>query len=479
VSVLGNAATEKFSRLSESLPSLECKGWLFFTIEYASEVVRTSPTGLDVRLNTISLLLLLCCTAVQAQQIFYDSKRDKQASDAATAAKEVTSGSVFDKMQRNAERQAAIELKTGQQWQSVLGPAAVDGIEQWNSKDDVLAAPKPSAHASVCMQKSVWGVPDLTTCRSLRCRLEALRNQLNNDEALDKDEAAIEKRVARIKEITVELKAEIAKIQAADAMVKDKLLKPLLNQLEDGEALLGLAEKLNKATGSKLLGRAKALGEIEGALSEIKQWTTTIQNIWVSYQMIRQSPRNLLPLHQQLDLDLVMIEQERIKRQGFIHARLHLDTADVKRKLDQAVRLFCGRDTVVSACALLQSEATIEDSLRNIAAAYREAERNKNESEMAAQQRRMLNIVTGLHEAVSAFTQGASGLTLCGLREGAANRAAEIQRAAAGAKATEKATVEATQRLALYYKSGITKSQLASLAFSILGGVAAPVAAVK
>ena len=116
-------------------------------------------------------------------------------------------------------------------------------------------------------------------------------------------------------------------------------------------------------------------------------------------------------------------------------------------------------------CALFNSGETITATLTRLSG--------------TGQQENLLNTVSGLYEVASAFTQGGSGVTLCSLREGAANRYACLRKAAAGGKASEKATEEATQRLALYYKSGIKPSELASLLFSLAGGIAAPISAAK
>lgn len=410
------------------------------------------------------ILSLLICDVLYSQQIFYDSKRDKQATDAAAAAKDVSSGAVYDKMQRNAARQAEIELKNPAAWQSVLGPSAFDLVDVWNDDTRPARPTIPPDLNSICVQKSVYGVPSITQCRSLRCRLDSLQSQLNVDEAADNDQATIKARLERIELIVKDLKVQIDKMQKDEELVKDKFLKPLLNQLETGQTLLNYAKQFDSVSGNLISGRSKALGEIETALTQIKSWTTTIQNIWVSYQGIKQSPLNLRPLHQLLDLDLVMIEQERLKQQGLIYARLHQDTADVLKKLRTAQRFLCTSATTAN-CDLLQTKERIEDTLEKLAFAKDEESLNK--------------ILTGLFELGSAFAQGGISVSLCSVREGGANRAAEIRRAAAGAKATDKVIEEATQRLALYYKSGITPTQIATLAFTIASGISAPVAAAK
>lgn len=415
-------------------------------------------------------VFLMGAICLNAQQIFYDAKRDKQAADAAAAAKDVAGASVFDKMLRNAGRQTRLELQTGAAWQNILGPGAFDDIEVWSQgPQDHPATPVPSPDASVCVQKSVWGIPDLASCKSLRCRMEALRNQLDVQEAADRDLQAIKARVERIGEITKALQAQIRELQQSEALVQDRFLKPLIDELETGETLFKRAKALEEASGQQILGRWKALGEIETAMGQIQEWAKTLQAIWTSYQAIRQSPRHLLPLHQMLDLDLVAVEQQRLKEQGLIYARLRLDAGNVLQKLNLAQRLFCGQ-APLNQCALLNSTDTVEKTLGDLALQAR-SDSTKRE--------RLLNVVAGLYEAGAAFTQGALGVSLCSLREGAAERDAGIRRAAVSAKATEKAVAEATQRLSLYYKSGITPSQLASLAFSLTSAVTAPVAATK
>lgn len=417
------------------------------------------------RFLTQALVLALVPVAY-GQQFFYDAKRDKQAQDAAAAAKDVGSGSVFDKMKRNAERQTTLELKTDADWQTIIAASSFDDVSVWNDSGDRSPSDLTTVQGvSPCMLHSIFASLDTAKCRSLRCRMEWLRTKYSFGEAVQNDQVAIKARLDAIRDTANELKTQIEELKKSDAARANGFLKPLLDQLENGDSLLGYAAEINKLTG---LGKEKSLGEIQTALTEIQKWATIVQAIWIGYQAIEQPPAQLLPLHEQLDLSLILIEQERLKRQGLIYARYHLDAAGVLEKLDLAQRLFCGVDPRTSkprpmeSCDVFRSTETIDATLAK-----------------ETDPERLKNLLAGLYETAAAFSQGDLGVKLCSLREGAADRDAGILRASVTAKATEKATEEATQRLALYYKSGIKPSELAALLFSVAGGIAAPIAAAK
>jgi len=404
--------------------------------------------------------MILAALPLGAQQFFYDSKRDQQAQAAVAAAKDIASGSLFDRMLRNAERQLLLESGTMANWQKEIGRASLDNVVLWNDPAEAMR-PASAGTSSGCVARRL-SVSALATgrCASLRCRLDELERNL----AVDTNEGAIEEELASLKGQIGQLSDEIKKLKEALRKEGDQsILAIAVDQLEMTEDLFAYA---NKLAGMDLAGKNKAIGEIGAAVEEIKKWTIIVRDIWIGYKALQTRPGELIPMHQQLDLQLLKIESDRLTQLAKVYGRLHLDTARVRKSIREA-RKWIGTS--------LENNGPIDRTLEELA---RPAQ-NETDAARVARLKELDAVLIGLHFAAQALAEADLSVKLCSIREGGLIRQSDLRRSSAEVTAREAAAFEGLQRLALYYKSGIKPSELATLLFSIAGAGAFPASLVK
>src|SRR5689334_14754708 len=89
------------------------------------------------RFCSLSILAAITAGAASAQRVIYDQSRDKTAQDAETAAKQIASASLFDKMLRNVDLQAKYEIDTTMAFLQQQMRAKIQNFTYWSNPDDV------------------------------------------------------------------------------------------------------------------------------------------------------------------------------------------------------------------------------------------------------------------------------------------------------------------------------------------------------
>ena len=384
--------------------------------------------------------LLLLASTLHGQHVLYNQKQDQRAQDAVSAAKQITSGVVFNSMVSNLDLQARQET------------------------DTVLAYTREALRAAL-VSVDVWGpspkVPDtkigeVTICRSLRCKLDTLEATIKNGSLLDSpdDKTTVDDRLKAIAAKSAELQAAIKNLQAA-RKTNDPAVIELLSHLGDAEDIVGYAKNIGALTGNQGLG--KSLDEISSGLDQAIALYNSVKGIWDGYKAINVDPTSLRPAREAVELQLLRLEEQHIKNLARIRAVEHLEAGDVLGRIRNA-RQFLG--------AQLDIPDKIDDTLR--AAAVSSSDRDK------------LNLMLlGLLEAAAAVASNDTTARLEITREGQEERLYSIRRSAVNASTYDQTIQAAVQRLAIYYKGGIKTSDLASLLFYISNSVAVPAIATK
>ncbi|HEU0046110.1 MAG TPA: hypothetical protein VFQ43_00730 [Nitrososphaera sp.] len=88
-------------------------------------------------------VLSACPIDVHAQRVIYDQAKDKEAQDAATAAKDLGSGTLFQKMLHNVDLQSKQEADTTMAWVEQQMRAKIENFEVWTSPRDTVATLLP------------------------------------------------------------------------------------------------------------------------------------------------------------------------------------------------------------------------------------------------------------------------------------------------------------------------------------------------
>src|SRR5689334_5856977 len=149
-----------------------------------------------MRLRLRRILTGLCLWAwvttapdAHAQRILYDGKADSTAQAAAAAAKQVTSGTLFETMLKNVDAQAKIEADTEMALMEQVMRAKMNACLVWH---DAAAVPARSLAPGHMLAGNCRG--------SVRCMLESLKASLIDSQPASGVTAdAISKRLEAIK----------------------------------------------------------------------------------------------------------------------------------------------------------------------------------------------------------------------------------------------------------------------------------------
>ncbi len=377
-----------------------------------------------------------------AQHILYDPKQDQAAQDSVKAAKEITSGSLFDTMIRNLDQQSRQEMDTVLAYTRETMRAKLVAFTVW-------------APSERFPDEEIEGVP---ICRSLFCELNKLQTTLEAGSPLDPkvDKAAAAAQLAVIKTKSAALKMAVDNLQSAKKS-DDPAVLAIFSHLGDAKELVGYAEKIAGLAGKT----APALGEISSGLDQAISLYGSVKSIWESEKAVEGDPNALRPPKEVVELQLLRLEEQHIKNLARIRAANKLEVGDVLRRL-MAARQFLGPKKGAN---VLGSSEKIDDTL--------EAEARSPSRE------RLTSLLRGLLEAAAALAANDSAIRLEETREGQEERSYNILRSAVNSSVYDQTIQAAVERLAIYYKSGIKPSDLAALAFFITNSVAVPVIAAK
>ena len=413
----------------------------------------------------VCVCIVVWTVDAQAQRIIYDAKRDATAQEAAAAAKQVTSGTLFSTMLRNVDAQAKLEVDTVTAFVQEQMRAKLNVLSVWHNPKATPVDPlKFSLEAARLCPSSV------------ECVLATLRQQ--HQAALAAPiltEADLDKRLAAIKARSEELKAELKKLQEA-AKTSDPFLIRLFEALDDpGGDILAYAEKIvgfAKAHINEAKGVGEALDAIQSGLDQVLAMYKAIASIWRGQQAVSVDPSSLRPPPQQIELQLLAVEQGHLKTLARIEARKQLEVGAALRGVEEASAALKRVDaTLKGVQTTLKAEkpATLADPIETtLRAAVTAHDRLALREQLGA-----------LHAVASAVAQMDAAAALAKLRTDDEARRYSIRRSAVNASTYDLTIQAAVQRLALYWKGGIKPTELAQFVFYVTNTFALPAIAIK
>jgi hypothetical protein len=405
------------------------------------------------------LVLCLLCLAwavdLQAQRIIYDGKRDTTAQQASAAAKEVTSGTLFQTMLGNVDAQAKLEVETEMAFVQERMRSRLNAFKVWyDPRTDLPPGSPPSG-------------PAIAACSlAVECTLRTLRNRHQAALAAPLITAAqLDQRLAAIKAKSEQLKAELKALQEAKPS-KDPLVVRLFEALDDpGRDLFDYAEKIvtfAKEHSDLANGVANALDAVEEGLDQVVAIYRAVASIWRGQQAVSVDPASLRPPPQQIDLQLLVIEQAHLKAKARIEARRQIEVGAALAGVETGLQRL-------TMAGVNRSTETIEATLRGTAPT----------TALPTRRDVLLAQLLALHEAAAAIAQMDAADHLAELRQSDEERRYSIRRSGANASTYDLTIQAAVQRLALYWKGGIKPTELAQFVFYVTNTFAIPALALK
>jgi hypothetical protein len=386
--------------------------------------------------------LLALASTLQAQHIIYNQKQDQTAQDAVKAAKEITSGALFDTMARNLDLQAHQEIDTVLAYTREIMRADLVAFTFWGPNAEVT---------------SEAGVP---ICKSLSCELTKLQGELKQKLPLEApDDQTAAKALESVKSRCEKLQASAKQLQSA-AKTKDPAVLELLSHLGDAKDIEDYAEQIVK-TQKGNQARVASLEEIGQGLDETAALFDSVKGIWEGYEAIKVDPASLRPPREVVELKLLRLEEQHIKNLTRLRVMKQLEVGDVLRRTVEAYQ-FLGPN----GAKVWDSPEEIDDTLA--AASLPGANRD-----------RLRFMLRGLLSAAAALAANDSADRLYETRLGQEERRYSILRGAVNSSTYDLTIQAAVERLGVYYKSGVKASDLAALIFFISNSVSVPVIAAK
>jgi hypothetical protein len=388
-----------------------------------------------IRGHAAALLVLSGTGQAAAQRIIYDGGRDTTATQAATAAKEITSGALFDTMLRNVDAQAKVEADTTLAYLREQMRAKLIALEVWQSPG--IDPPVPKTPNFIANAR---GCPRSVDC-FLRQMREKHREALKSANGTD---AEVKAKLEVVKKKLVELDAALKALQSSPAKSKDARVDHVFDLLEEhGKTVLAFAEKVAGQVGEegRLKGASKALDQIGAGLDQVIKMYRITSDIWTSRGLVDVKPSSLRPPPEETELQLLRVEQEHLATIARIEAKRQLDVGEALVQVEAAI------DLVVQAGVSVSSNP-IEVTLR-AASGDRAA---------LLKQQRALHAVA----AVTAQMDAADRLATVRLADQA--RRFSIRQSAIHSTTYEVAIRAAADRLSAYWKRGLKASEVAEFA---------------
>jgi hypothetical protein len=405
------------------------------------------------RIVTLATMVRLCLMAASlgattnayAQRLFHDKERDEAAQKAAAAAKQITSGALFDSMLRNEAAQAKFQVDTVLAFVEQQMRAKLNAFERWH--DPRVRPPRPGDADFVAMA--------VGCNQSVECVLLALRQK--HETALRPGTAdEIAQRLEDIKKKR-ELLRERVEALAKEAKTSDPAIVRAFAALDDpGRDLIQQAEEIATLTGAA--GVVSALEAISGGLDQVLALYDAVAGIWRGKAAVSVPVSSLRPPPEQAELQLLAVEQEYLKARARVEAR---------RRLEVGAAL----GLVSSALASLK-DAGVQDSAQDIESTLGAAAASHDRKRLSA-------LLTVLHEASAAVAQMDAAQSLAELRTSQEERRYSIRQSAVNARTYDATIQAAVERLGLYWKSGLKPAELASFAFYLANTIAIPAIAIQ
>jgi hypothetical protein len=399
-------------------------------------------------------LCLACGSEASAQRLIHDDDRDTTAQQAAAAAKQVTSGSLFDTMLRNVDAQARFEVETVLAYVREQMRARVNAFHAWHDPlaqpPDPLAQPPPS-QAEFLENARRCG-------KTVECTLRELKGRHAAALARPGTGADIAARLKAIEEKLAELRKELKALQQASPSQDPVVLRAFAALGDPGQDLLEQAREIAGLGGGSTTGIVSALEAIASGVDQVVALYRALAGIWRGQQAVSVDPASLRPPPQQVELQLLAVEQDYLKALARIEAREHVEVGAALNGVESA---FHSLETA----GVARSAQTIEASLKAAAAAH--------------DRERLVALLTALHEASAAVAQMDASSELADIRRSDEERRYAIRRSLVNARTYDQTIQAAVERLGLYWKSGLKPAELAQFAFYVANAIAVPAIALK
>ena len=406
-------------------------------------------------LPLLALSGLFVSQDLSAQRIIYDGARDKTAQDAVTAAKDVTSRSLFDQMLHNMDLQAKREAGTTLEYARQQMRAKLENFTYWKSVKDV-----PPTIVGTAFIKG--------RCFSVECELKTLKAHIEFElQPVALTDANIQQRLKELTAKQADLEAAIASLKNASKSQDPLVVQAFTLIDENGKDVLDYASKIANLTanGSTLKGISGGLDEISKGMDEMLGLYNAVRGIVAGYEAIQPDPASLRPPQAQIDLQLLALEQQHLKTLALIRARSKIDSAMTLAHIDGALN---------------RTEAVL-NRMEKDGVAVTDSKVEKSLSDAAKQHDRdaLVELLDTLHEATAVIAEEDVPAKLAAIRESDEARRYSIRRSSVNASAYDLTIQAASQRLALYWKSGIKTTDAAALLFYLTNTVAVPVIATR
>ena len=404
-------------------------------------------------LRLLSLVFSLTL-GVNAQHVLYNSARDKTAQDALTASKSIARGAVFEAMLRNADAQSYHELDTTLAFLREQMRAKLSSFKVWKARSC-----QTSSLTERDCDRPDSVTPDGTLihngkCLSLTCYLSLVEGRLSVSVASESSPDLDDKIKA--------LQKSIKDLQKADK-TNDPRIFSALAHLSDAKDLLTYAQQIKDRFPTNK-GLKSALSQISGGLDELITLYETVKRIWDGYRAVEVDITSLAPSREQIELQLLQLEQQHVKKLTMIRATARLDMGDTLQTIGEAR----GR---LEHAGVLNSMETIDQTLRQ--------EVSTLQSSSQPDLDRLQALLDGLYLSASVLASEDAAVRIQKNRESDEERRFTIQRRAINSSTYDLTLQSVAQRLSVYYQSGIKPSDVAQLIFYLTNSVTVPVIAAK
>lgn len=356
-----------------------------------------------------------------AQRLLYDSGRDEQGKAALTAAGDVASDPVFAALSKNVEEAGKQQLETIMRWQEVRLRAAINTFSLWSDVSD---------------------------------RLDDVDKLLTPSLDTAAEQGLLAARLVELQKRAEALRAEIAEFQAATKDESDAFHEAL-SHLGEAKQVVDFASQLPGANPAKI----QAINELITAVGQVQKVYDSVRGIFKAAAAVKAPIASMGPSAQQIQLSLLRVEEDHLKRLGIIRARQALEVGAIKQMVD-AARLYVSHVTKTE-----DPKARIETTLGkfNVPA-------SRDQLEFA---------LLALYTSAAVVAQNDTAASLANLRLTLEERRASIERSAVGAGVSEQRVREAARRLAAYWQSGLRPKDVAELIYHLSTAISLPIIASK
>ncbi len=392
-----------------------------------------------VRLIAVLTVIVSTANCLRAQRVVYDQARDKTAQDAQSAAKEVTSGALFDKMLHNVDLQGKQEIDTTMAFVEQQMRSKIENFIYWNHPGDrvVTVIPGPAFIGQ--------------TCQSVVCELKSLQIKLNaflaDSSPLTGEQ--IRDRLAELDEKKKALDQALKQLQDSSKSKDPAVVQAFSFVNNNGKDLIDYAQKVSKLgddSGHPIKGLSSALTQVGDGLDQMLSLYNAVKSIWDGYHAVSLDVTSLRPPQEQTDLQLLALEQDHIRTIALIRAREYAELSATLNRVATALSRLKG-------AGVLESTDRVEETLRQQVKAH-----NRE------QLRRLLD---ALNESAASVAEEDAAGRLAELRLSDEQRRYSIRQSAINSSTYDQTIQAASQRLTLYWKSGIKSAELAQLIFYI------------